>query len=523
MRKCIYNQCMFFRLDSFALIGIDAIKVSVEVHISRGLPEFIIVGLPGKAVSESRQRVRSAVINSGFDFPVKKIIVNLSPADIKKDGSFYDLPIALSILAASGQIGCGMFKESCFVGELSLDGNINTVKGLISMAEQAQSMGKKFFFVPYEIANQASLISGLKIVACKSLSESVEALAGGEKMEKFICKNKNKSISNKNNLYNFDFKDVKGQLKAKRALEIAVSGRHNIMLIGPPGSGKTMLAQRAVTVMPDLNLEECIEVTKIYSLYEKFVNCLIQKRPFRNPHHTISRVGLIGGGISPRPGEISLAHKGLLFLDEFSQFPKNFIEDLRQPLESREVIITRNHMSYSFPCNFMLIVATNPCYCGYFGDESKKCICSLREVRKFWKKISGPVIDRIDMRVTVARLSESSFIKNECSEGSNQIKNRIRKCINMQNLRFQGKSVSYNSEIGINIISEWLKNDKSIRELICTISRKYNLTARGTVSILKVSRTIADLEESNDIEERHIIEAVHYRVGSNNLDSSICI
>jgi magnesium chelatase family protein len=515
---------MFFKLDSFTLIGIDAIKVSVEVHLSRGLPEFIIVGLPGKAVSESRQRVRSAVINSGFDFPVKKIIVNLSPADIKKDGSFYDLPIALSILAASGQIKCDIFEESCFVGELSLDGSVNPVKGLISMAEEARNIGKKFFFVPYEIANQASFISGVDVVACKSLSETVEALAGGEKIEKFICKDKNKSISNGNNHYNFDFKDVKGQLRAKRALEIAVSGRHNVILIGPPGSGKTMLAQRAVTIMPELSLEECIEVTRVYSLYEKYVNHLIQKRPFRNPHHTISRAGLIGGGINPRPGEISLAHKGLLFLDEFSQFPKNFIEDLRQPLENKEVVITRSHLSYSFPCNFMLIVATNPCYCGYFGDESRKCICSQREIQKFWKKMSGPVMDRIDMRVTVARLPESSFVKTECGENSNKIKNRIEKCLCIQNERFKGKRISYNSEIGINIINEWLKNDKKIRDLIYTISGKYNLTARGMVSILKVSRTIADLEESDTIGERHIIEAVHYRVGYNhNQDGGFCI
>lgn len=349
---------MFFKLDSFTLIGISAVKVSVEVHITRGLPEFIIVGLPGKAVNESRQRVRSAIINSGFDFPVKKIIVNLSPADIKKDGSFYDLPIALSILSASGQVKCDISKESSFVGELSLDGNINSVRGLISMAEEACNMGKRFFFIPYEIANQVSFIPGVKIVACRNLIEAVQALSGEDEVKKFIYSSNN-IIKNKSS-YNFDFKDVKGQFKAKRAMEIAVGGRHNIILIGPPGSGKTMLARRAVTIMPDLNMQECIEVTKIYSLYEKKVNELIQKRPFRSPHHTISRAGLIGGGINPKPGEISLAHRGLLFLDEFSQFPANFIEDLRQPLENKEVVITRNHFSYSFPCNFMLIVATNP-------------------------------------------------------------------------------------------------------------------------------------------------------------------
>ncbi len=513
---------MVFKLDSFTLEGIDAVKVSVEVHLSRGLPEFIIVGLPGKAVNESRQRVRSAVINSGFDFPVKKIIVNLSPADIKKDGSFYDLPIALSILAAGNQVVSEIWKESCFVGELSLDGIINPVSGLVSMAEEARKAGKTFFFVPYRIANQVSFISGVKIVACRNLLEAADVLSGKEGIEKFIYKGND--TGGKHFYYNFDFKDVKGQLKAKRALEIAVGGRHNIMFIGPPGSGKTMLAKRAVTIMPDLNLQECIDVTKIYSLYKKNVNNLIWKRPFRNPHHTISRIGLIGGGISPGPGEISLAHMGILFLDEFSQFPKNFIEDLRQPLENREVVITRNHFSYSFPCNFMLIVATNPCYCGYFGNDGKKCICSLREVKKFWKKMSGPIMDRIDMRVTIDRLPESSFINTEYGECSDKIKNRIIKCIDIQSYRYRGQKISYNSEIGIDSVNKWLKDDKKIRDLIYTVSKKYNLTARGMVSILKVSRTIADLERSDSIKEHHVIEAVNYRVSFNyNSDNSICM
>ena len=511
---------MFFKLHSFTLMGIDALNVCVEVHISRGMPEFIIVGLPGKAVNESRQRVRSAIINSGFNFPIKKIIVNLSPADIKKDGSFYDLPIALSILAVSGQIKSDMFKGSYFIGELSLDGSINSVRGLISMAERARSSGGKFFFVPYSVANQASFISDINIIACKNLLEVVEALSSDKQTERFIYKST--GATGKNNCCDLDFKDVKGQLKAKRALEIAVSGRHNIMLIGPPGSGKTMLAQRVVSIMPELGLKECIEVTKIYSLYQKYVNHLIWQRPFRNPHHTVSRMGLIGGGIIPKPGEISLAHKGLLFLDEFSQFPKNLIEDLRQPLENRKVIITRNNMSYSFPCNFMLIVATNPCYCGYFGDGSKRCICSLREVKKFWKKMSGPIMDRIDMRVTVARLPESSFIKTEDSESSDNIRKRIKKCMVVQKERFKCANINYNSEIGTNIINQWLKSSKKIRDLIYTISKKYNLTARGMVSILKVSRTIADLEESEIIKDSHIIEAVQYRVGYNQ-DNIICI
>ncbi len=511
---------MLFKLDSFTLVGIGAVRVSVEVHITRGLPEFIIVGLPGKAVNESRQRVRSAVINSGFDFPVRKIVVNLSPADIKKDGSFYDLPIALSILSASSQISCNFSEESCFVGELSLDGTINPVRGLISMGERARNEHREFFFVPYLIARQVSFIPDLKIVACRSLKEAVEALSGKDKLVKFVYRDGN--YKKKDIAYKLDFRDVKGQLRAKRAMEIAVGGRHNIMLIGPPGSGKTMLARRAITIMPDLNMQECIDVTRIYSLYKKNVNNLIQERPFRSPHHTISRVGLIGGGISPGPGEISLAHKGILFLDEFSQFPRNFIEDLRQPLENKEIVISRNRFCYKFPCNFMLIVATNPCYCGYFGNDSKKCICSLREVRKFWKKMSGPVMDRIDMRIAIDRLPESSFIDDTEGESSYTIKKRVIRCAGLQKERFSKMDISYNSEIGIDIINKWLKDSKNIRDLIYTVSKKYKLTARGMVSVLKVSRTIADLENSGSIQEHHIIEALNYRVSFiNSLDDFI--
>ena len=505
---------MFFKLDSFALVGIDAIKITIEVHISRGLPGCIIVGLPGKAVNESRLRVRSAVLNSGYDFPIKKITVNLSPAYIKKEGSFYDLPIALSILAVSGQISSNIFCQSCFVGELSLDGKINPVRGIISMAEKTRALGKKNFFVPYSIANQASFIPSINIIACRELKEAVAALEDNEQLKKFIyIKKKEKSELNKKKNFELDLSDVKGQLKAKRALEIAVAGMHNIMLIGPPGSGKTMLARRAVSIMADLSLEECIEVTKIHSLSKSYSGDLLKERPFRNPHHTISRMSLIGGGINPRPGEISLSHKGILFLDEFSQFSRFLIEDLRQPLEDKKITITRNNSSFCFPCNFMLVVAVNPCFCGYLGDDSRKCECSIREIKKFWRNMSGPIVDRIDMKVVVARLKEESFIKTEGGESSGEIRKRVGKAVLIQKNRFKSKNINYNSEANTIFVNKWLSSDKSLRDLIFMISKRYKLTARGMVSILKVSRTIADLEENGQISEQHIIEAAAFRTG----------
>jgi len=505
---------MFFKVDSFALVGIDAIKVSVEVHISNGLPSFTIVGLPDKAVSESRQRVRAAIINSGFKFPMKRIIVNLSPADIKKEGAFYDLPIALSILAVSGQINSKLFNISCFIGELSLDGKINPIRGVISMAEKARVIGKEYFFVPYKMAYQASMVDNVNIVACKDLKETVKVIFCEKSLKESIYKSSKNSTLYKSD-YDLDFSDIKGQLKAKRAIEIAVSGMHNIILIGSPGAGKTMLAQRAITIMPNLNMSECIEVTKIYSLYKKYGGGLIKKRPFRNPHHTISRVGLIGGGKNPKPGEISLSHRGILFLDEFSQFPKNIIEDLRQPLENKKVVITRNNISYCFPCSFMLILATNPCPCGYFGDDKKRCVCSFREIKKFWKGFSGPILDRIDMRINVPRLGEGDFIKVDSGEKSSDIRKRVKNCVKIQRRRFEGKKINYNSEAGSEVINYWLKESKEIRKLLSIVSGKYNLTARGMVSVLKVSRTIADLDESKGIKPQHILEALQYRVGYN--------
>lgn len=499
---------MFFKLDSFALIGIEAIKVTIEVHLSRGLPGLYLVGLPGKAVNESRQRVRSAILNSGFEFPVKKIIINLSPADIKKEGSLYDLPIALSILAASGQISHKRFESSCFIGELSLDGMINPVRGLISMAEKAQELKKEYFFVPGGIANQAIFFNRIKIISCSSLRGTADIL-GDDNIKRYILESK---IPEKAITIGPDFAEVKGQAKAKRALEIAAAGMHNILLIGPPGSGKSMLAGRTIFLMPDMDVKQSMEVTKIHSLCNGYIEDLVSQRPFVNPHHTVSRAGFIGGGANPRPGAISLAHRGILFLDEFSQFPSGLIEDLRQPLENREVIITRNQLSYNFPCSFMLIAATNPCKCGFWGDSSNTCRCSEREIKRFWSNLSGPILDRIDMRVFVNRLSEDDYINSPNGESSVDIKRRVSFALMAQKRRYTNcRTIKYNSEVGQEIINRWIKEKKIPNEIICRIGKRYKLSARGLSGIIKVARTIADLDGSMDIKDGHIMESTAYR------------
>jgi len=499
------------KLYSAATFGVESFLVDVEVDIRSGLPLFSIVGLPDTAVQESRERVRSAIKNSEYEFPRKRITVNLAPADIKKEGPIFDLPIALGILAASGQIKTEKMKKMIVLGELSLDGTVKPVNGILPIAIMAKNLGKNELIVPDENANEAGVIKDIKVFPVSCLNEVIEFLNGKLSIEPIDVDID--EIFKQNSVSQLDFADVKGQEHAKRAIEVAAAGSHNVIMMGPPGSGKTMLARRLPGILPSLILEESIEITKLYSIANLLPPkvSLITKRPFRAPHHTISNAGLIGGGRIPKPGEISLAHNGVLFLDELPEFSRSALESLRQPLEDEMVTISRSLSSVTYTASFMMVASLNPCPCGFYGDPVKECTCSLSQIIKYRSKISGPLLDRIDIHIEVPRVNCREVMKKSSTESSGNIRKRVEAARNIQRRRFAEDNIYSNAQMSRKNIEKYCKIDQDGENLIYKAMEKLNLSTRAYDRILKVARTIADLEHSESIEISHLSEAIQYR------------
>ncbi len=503
---------MLSKVLSSATYGIDAYLVEVEAHVEKQIPGFIIVGLPDNAVKESRERVVAAIKNSGIDFPIKKITINLAPADIKKEGSAFDLPIAIGILSAVELIPQDSLNDTIFLGELSLDGSLRHIKGALPIAVEAKNKGIKRIILPNDSANEAAIVDGIDIFGFQNLSEVIAFLNDEIQKEKsFVDKSNLFSVINK---YNIDFADVKGQENVKRALEVAAAGAHNIIMIGPPGSGKTMLAKRIPTILPPMTFEEALETTKIHSIAGILSKqeSIITERPFRSPHHTVSDAALVGGGSFPKPGEVSFAHHGVLFLDELPEFKKNVLEVLRQPLEDFKVTVSRSKMSLEFPANFMLAAAMNPCPCGFYTDPTKECTCTSVQIQKYMAKISGPLLDRIDIHIEVPAVKFKELSSKSSGEKSDAIRERVLIAREIQQKRFSGKKHIYsNADMGSREIKEFCRIDSAGEELLKMAMTKLGLSARAYDRILKVSRTIADLEKSENILPQHISEAIQYR------------